>query len=538
MEGISHMVRRSLISAAVAAALSLGLAAGAQAQSKSDTRTLRFVPHSNLNVLDPIWTTQYMARNHGYMVYDVLFALDEKNQIKPQMVDKWSVSPDRKTWTFTLRDGLMFHDDKPVTSDDVIASLKRWSARDAMGQKLAGFVDQWQAVDAKTFRLVLKEPYGLVLDSFGKPSSNVPFIMPKRVAETDPTKQIEEYVGSGPFVFQKDQWKPGERAVYTKFAKYKPRGEPASGLAGGKVAKVDRVEFVILKDPQTMANAINAGEVDIIEQIAFEQVPNVRQNKNVEVMDWVGGGVYMCRPNHLVAPFNNEKVRLAAIHALGYQEPFLRAQVGSKEFYRTCSSLYPCGTPYASEKGMEFLKKYDIAKIRDEVKASGYDGSPIVVMAPTDLQTISKLPIVASQMLKQAGFNVDMQSMDWNSVVARRAKRDPANAGGWNMFCTYWVSPDVMNPIASAPLTGNGEKGWFGWAKDDELEKLRDQFSRATDEAEKKKLAEAVQVRAAQIGVYAHAGEAIFPSAIRKNVVEMVKAPAPVLWNISKNGGM
>jgi peptide/nickel transport system substrate-binding protein len=395
-------------------------------------------------------------------------------------------------------------------------------------------VDKYEAVDARTFRIVLKEPYGLVVDSLGKPSSNVPFIMPKRVADTDPTKQIEEYVGSGPFVFQKDQWKPGERAVYTKFAKYKPRAEAPSGLAGGKVVKVDRVDFVILKDPQTMSNAIMAGEVDIVEQAAFEQIPTLRQNKDIQVMDWVGGGAYMCRPNHLVAPFNNEKVRSAAIAAMGNQEAFLRAQVGNKEFYKTCSSLYPCSSPYTSEKGMDYLKKYDIAKIRDQVKASGYDGSPIVIIAPTDLQTINKLPIVASQLLKAAGFNVDLQSMDWNSVVSRRAKRDPANAGGWNMFCTYWVAPDLYNPIASAPMGGQGEKGWFGWAKDDEIERLRDQFSRAGDEAEKKRLAEAIQVRGAQVGLFAPAGEAIFPAAIRTNVKGMVKAPVPVLWNVSK----
>jgi len=523
------MKPRPILRTAIATIAVAGMAAGVNAET-----TLKFVPHSNLNILDPIWTTQYMARNHGYMVYDTLFALDEKNNVKPQMVDKWTVSPDRKAWTFTLCDGLAFHDVAPVTSEDVIASIKRWSARDAMGQKLAAVVDRYEAVDPKTFRIVLKEPYGLVVDSLGKPSSNVPFIMPKRVAETDPTKQISEYVGSGPFVFQKDEWKPGEKAVYRKFGKYKPRSEPPSGLAGGKVVKVDRVEFVILKDPQTMTNAIKAGEVDIVEQAAFEQVPTLRQDKNISVMDWVGGGAYMCRPNHLVAPFNDEKIRLAAIHALGFQEAFLRAQVGNKELYKTCNSMYPCSSPYTSGKGMDYLKKYDVNKVRQEVKASGYDGSPIVILAPTDLQTISKLPIVASQLLKQAGFNVDMQSMDWNSVVSRRARKEPANAGGWNMFCTYWVAPDLYNPIASAPLGGQGEKGWFGWAKDDKVEELRAQFTRAESEAEKKRLAEEIQVQAIKSGFFAPAGEAIFPAAIRTNIKGMVKAPVPVLWNITK----
>src|SRR5437879_592340 len=126
-------------------------------------------PPSNLTILDPIGTTAYMSRNHGYMIYDTLFAMDEKSIVRPQMVDKYTVSPDKKTWTFTLRDGLLFHDNKPVTSDDCIASIKRWGSRDSMGIKMMGFVDKWEVVDPKTFRMVLKEPYGLVLDSLGKP---------------------------------------------------------------------------------------------------------------------------------------------------------------------------------------------------------------------------------------------------------------------------------------------------------------------------------------------------------------------------------
>src|SRR5215210_3950896 len=224
----------------VAVALLLGVALCTAAAAK----TLRVSLHSDLKIVDPIWTTALITVNHGYMIYDTLFALDEKLAVQPQMIGRYETSADKLTWTFTLRDGLEWHDGAPVTAEDCVASLKRWSARDSMGQKLMSYVAELAAPDAKTIRMTLKEPYGLVLQTLAKPGASVPFMMPKRVAETDPQRQITEYVGSGPFIFMMDEWRPGEKAVYLKNTKYKPRGEPASGLAGGKVAKIDRVEWI------------------------------------------------------------------------------------------------------------------------------------------------------------------------------------------------------------------------------------------------------------------------------------------------------
>src|SRR6267378_640211 len=292
-------------------------------------KVLRIVPHSNLNILDPIWTTQYMARNHGYMVYDTLFGTDEKNRIQPQMVEKWSESPDHRLWTFTLRAGLAFHDGKPVTGEDVVASLERWGKRDAMGQKLMTFVERMDAPQAGTFRIFLREACGFVLEALGKPSSNVPFIMPRRVAETPADKQIEDATGSGPYVFAKDEFKPGDRAVYRRNAKYVPRKEPPSGTAGGKHVYVDRVEWnLALRDAQSQVNALLNGEIDILEQPAFESYAPLKADKSVQVVNSNPLGFqYMCRFNHLYPPFNNQKIRQAALAAM-QQEPFLRAQVG------------------------------------------------------------------------------------------------------------------------------------------------------------------------------------------------------------------
>lgn len=266
-------------------------------------QTIRAVMHSDLKILDPIWTITYIVRDHGYMVWDTLFAMDAKQQIQPQMVDHHEVSPDGLTWTFTLRDGLKWHDGPPVTSEDCIASLRRWAARDSMGQQLLATVATLDPVDPKTFRMVLKEPYG-VLEALGKPSSGVPFIMPKRLAETDPSTQLQEVVGSGPFIFKKDEWRPGERVVYVKNPEYKPRSEPASWLAGGKVVNVDRVEWVWIPDSQTAVNALLAGEVDYLESVSHDLLPLLKADSKVKLFNGNPLGLqYDFRWNSLQPPF-------------------------------------------------------------------------------------------------------------------------------------------------------------------------------------------------------------------------------------------
>jgi peptide/nickel transport system substrate-binding protein len=522
-------VRRCLL---FAAALAVSIPFSAPAQDSG--RVLRVAPHSNLTILDPIWTTAYISRFHGYMIYDTLFGMDAKGQIAPQMMDRYEVSKDKKTWTFTLRDGLEFHDNKPVTSDDVIASLQRWGKRDSMGEKLLSFVEGWEAVNAKTFRIKFKEPYGLVLESLGKPSSNVPFIMPRRVADTPADKQIDDYTGSGPFIFKKEEWKPGEKVVYVRNAKYKPRPEPASGTAGGKTPKVDRVEWVIIKDPQTQANALAAGEIDIIEAPAHELYPSLKANPDIQIVEPnpLGFGAIL-RFNHLQPPFDNPKVRQAAMAALN-QPAFLRTQVGIPELYRTCFSIYPCNTAFSTQKGMDFIAKPDMKRAQQLLKDSGYDGTPVVVMQPTDLAVIAKLPVVATQLLRQAGFKVDMQSMDWQTLVSRRAKKDPPAEGGWNIFLTVWAAVDGMNPVGMNAVNAGCDKAWFGWPCDQELERLRDAFARAGNESERKALAEQAQVRAMEIGTHVPVGEYQVPVAARKSIKGIVTGYFLVLWNVEK----
>ncbi len=515
---------------ALVAASAVAVTAPAFAQT-----TLKAALHSDLKILDPIWTTALITTHHGHMIYDTLFAMDEKLEIKPQMVDKWEVSPDKLTYTFTLRDGLEWHDGKPVTAEDCVASIRRWGARDGMGQKLMSLTADLGAPDAKTIKLVLKQPYGLVIESLGKSSSNVPFMMPKSVASGDPNTQITEAIGSGPFMFKKDEWKPGEKVVYVRNPKYKPRSEPASGMAGGKVAKVDRVEWMWIPDSQTQINALLNGEIDMVENVPPDLLPLIAKDKNVRIqVISKAGRQYAMRFNTLTKPFDNPKVREAVLYALDQPE-ILAANVGNPDYFKACKSIFPCGSPLESTKGWDDKVSGNVAKGKELLAASGYDGTPAVFLHQTDVVGHSNLANVAKAQLEKIGLKVDLQPMDWQTLVARRAKKDPLDKGGWSAFFTSWGATDVLNPASTAFLNASCDKATFGWPCDETLEKLRDAYAAESDPAKQKAIAEQVQLRVAgPYPTHAPLGQFTVPTAVRSNVNGLLSATGLTMWNIEK----
>src|SRR2546423_1072731 len=512
--------------------LAVALTLGAALCTSAAAKTLRVSLHSDLKIVDPVWTTALITVNHGYMIYDTLFALDEKLAVKPQMVDRYETSVDKLTWTFALRDGLEWHDGAPVTAEDCVASIKRWGARDAMGQKLMSFVTELAAPDAKTIRMTLKEPYGLVLQTLAKPGANVPFMMPKRVAETDPQKQITDYTGSGPFIFKAGEWRAGEKAVYLKNSKYKPRSEPASGLAGGKVAKVDRVEWIWIADSQTQVNALITTGAALLEAPPHALLPRLAEDKNIELFVFgPAGRQNALRFNVLHKPFDNPKIRLAVAYALN-QKDLLDAVVGTPKWYVECKSLFPCGSPLQSTKGWGDKFTSDFGKARALLQEAGYDGTPVVLMQSTDIVSLSNLAPVTKSLMEKAGFKVDLQAMDWQTLVTRRTKKDPPNAGGWSAFLTSWASVDILDPVAASFLNASFEKATFGWPCDAEMEKMRDAFSKETDPAKQKVIAEAVQLRAVEYPTHLQLGQYVQPQAFRKDVIGLLAGPSLALWNI------
>ncbi len=496
--------------------------------------TLRVALHSDLKIIDPVWTSALITTHHGFMVYDQLFALDEKLAIKPQMIDTWSVSDDKLTWTFKLRDGLAFHDGASVTAEDCLASIKRWAIKDGMGQKLVSFIREMKALDAKTFQFAMKEPYGLVLDTLGKATSNVLFIMPKRVADGDANTQLSEPIGSGPFIMKRDEWKPGERTVYIKNTKYVPRSEPPSGFAGGKVVNVDRVEWVWIADSQSQVNALLSGEIDLIEAPPHDLVPLFKKDKNVQLFVAAPlGRQYAMRFNMLHKPFDNAKIRQAVAYAFNQKE-FLDGVVGNPDYYVICKSAYPCGSPNETTKGWEDKLEGNINRAKQLIAEAGYDGTPVVMMQSTDVSALSNLAPVAKNIMEKIGLKVDLQAIDWQSVVSRRVKRDAPSQGGWNIFFTSWGSIDVMDPVSTNFFNASCDKATFGWPCDATLEKLRDEYARESDPAKRKAIAEAVHVRYSDYPTHIHLGQYLQPTAYRNTLTGLLVASNLALWNVAK----
>ena len=516
-----------LLASLVAGGLAVGVS---QASAQS---VLRVKPSGDVKVLDPTVASDSIARNFGYMIYDTLFAVDDKLDIKPQMVESWTTSPDGKLWNFKLRDGLKFSDGSPVTSEDVIASLGRWSKADSMGQTLIARGAAWAATDARTFTLTLNQPWGFVLDALAKPGAPVPFIVPARVIAATPAGQsIADQTGSGPFIFKKDEWVPGSKLVFVKNPGYVPRQEPASGLAGGKVAKVDRVEWLIIPDQQTALDALKKGQIDINEDIPSDLIPLAKQSPGVVVsrQDEIGVAQQI-RLNSLVPPLDNPKLRQAVIHAIDTKE-FVEAMAsGDSSLAQTCRSFYICSSPYFTEAG---YPARDLAKAKALVKEAGYDGTPVVILNAVENAQINPASLVAKQQLEAIGLKVDVQAMDWATVVSRRTSKATVDKGGWSIFISGPGGLDMMMPLSHLGLRSNCDKAWFGWPCDEQIEKAREAFGNTSDMAERKKLAQEIQVRAAQTVPYVPLMVQYQIRTARAELTGVLTPPAPVYWNISR----
>ena len=521
--------------AAAAAALALALIPSA-GQTETGPTTLRFIPQADLRSIDPIWTTAYVTRNFGYLVFDTLFSLDKDFKPQPQMVDRWAVSDDKLTYSFTLRPGLKWHDGQPVRAIDCVASIERWGKRDALGQKLMEAVGEIRAVDDSSFTITLKSPFPLILDALGKLSSNVPFMMPERLAKTDAYQQIPEAIGSGPFKFVKEEWQPGNKAAFVKNPDYLPRKEPPSFASGGKVAKVDRVEWLYIPDTGTAAAALNAGEADWYEQPPADLVPVFAANKDVVVttVDPLGNHGIL-RFNHVLPPFNNVKLREAVL-SLVDQKDYMRAAAGDPKYWKTCAALFVCGAPFETNAGADaLLKGPDLAKARQLIEEAGYKGERIVLMSATDQPIVHGQALVTLEALRKAGLNVDSQANDWGTLITRRASKEPLDKGGWSIFHTWAAAPDLFSPAVNIPLRANGDKAWFGWPTDDKIESLIDAWFKAPDLAAQKKLAADIQVEAYTNDVpYISTGQFVIPTAYRKNLEGIIIAPVVFLWNVEK----
>ena len=528
--GLGKRLRHTAAAALLAAA---PLVAPAQAQE----RPLRLVLNVGLQTLDPIAGPSFVTRNFSYMVFDTLIAMDSKGEYRPQMLDNWRISEDGLTYTFTLREGLEFSDGAPVTAEDCVASLRRWGARDSLGRRLMAATKEMRVVDPRTFVLELSRPFGLVIEALGKPSVQVPFIMPARLAaNTPPTTPVAEVVGSGPFLFLRDQWIPGERTVFARNPRYRPRNEPADGLAGGKVAKVERAEFVNMGDPGLRAAAIQRGEVDYLEYAPIDYIRTMQRDRNLVLARARGyaeivGGVSI---NHHQPPFDNVLVRRAVQQVLDRREIIAAEGVPEDLSQPDCLSVFACGTFYASPAGTEPVRETSVARARDLLRQAGYGGERVVFLQPADSALINPIGLVMIDRLKQAGMNLDVQTSDWSSHAQRWIQRQPLDQGGWSLLPVIYTGFDLANPLSNPGIGYNCTNNQPWGYCDPAMTPVIERFEAESDPVKRRAIAGELQRLAIQQANFPLAGQFASPAVWRAELRGVIDFGFPILWNIER----
>ncbi|MBI3513813.1 MAG: ABC transporter substrate-binding protein [Proteobacteria bacterium] len=471
------MKRRQFLAAAAAS-----LAAPALARAQA-SRVLTVVPQADLAVLDPVWTTSYQTRDHGFLVFDTLYGMDRAYQAQPQMIAGALAEDGGRRWRLTLRPGLRFHDGAPVLARDCVASIKRWGARDSFGQALLAATDEIAATDDKTIQFRLKRPFPLLPDALGKAPPSVCVIMPERLASTDPNTQVTEMVGSGPYRYKADERVPGARVVYERFADYvaRPDGTP-SGTAGPKQAHFDRIEWRIIPDGGTVAAAMRTGEVDWWLIPDADLLPPLKRERKlvVRIVD-PAGFIATLRFNHLTPPFDNPAMRRALVGAV-VQSDYMTGMVGTDStLWRDKCGVFCPGTPMASDAGLEpLISARDPAAVKRALAAAGYGGEKIVLLAPTNIASAKALA-------------------------------------------------DISNDF----LRGNGKQATGGWPTSPDLEALREAWLTAPDAAAQQAIAADIQRRALQDVPYIPLGQYFLPAVHQANLTGVLDGN-PVFWNVRR----
>ena len=526
------MKRRSFLHAATGGAVLLAAPHIASAQA---TRALKFVPQADLAVLDPVFVTAYVTRNHAFMVYDTLYGLDEQYMPHPQMVAGHSIENDGKLWVLTLRDGLMFHDGSKVLARDCVASINRWAARDAFGGSLMAATDELSAPSDKEIRFRLKKPFPNLPLALGRGSNTMLPIMPERLASTPGSKQVTEMVGSGPFRFVADERVSGSLAVYRKNDGYVPRPDGVSSFtAGPKVVHVDRVEWHTIPDAATAAGALQRGEIDWWEQPTADLLPLMQKSPAIvtEILD-PAGNIGFLRINSLYPPFDNPAIKAALLAAID-QSDFMQAVAGSDaRMWHVPAGVFTPGTPLATDAGMGPLTaKVDYDRVKRDLTAAGYKGEKVVFIAATDFPAVNALCEVSGDMFRKAGLNLDYQAVDWGTVITRRNSQEPPEKGGWSAHCTYTAGYDCLNPGSNPSLNAIGKPGYVGWPTNPKLASLRSAWFDAPDLTAQKAICADIQTEFMQAPPYYPLGQFFQATAYRNSVSGIPKGAFSLFWNI------
>jgi len=516
----------------LAAALLWASAGAALAES-----TLKAAMNIELQILDPQVTNATVTRALGYLVYDTLISMDSRGEFHPQMLQSWTASDDHLTWTFTLRPGLTWHDGAPVTADDCVATLRRWAKFDGFGKRLMDATQELTVTAPDTFVLKLAHPFAFVIEALGKPNAYVPFMMPAKLLEGATAKPITEVMGSGPFIFRRDEWRPGERAIFHRNPAYKPRAEAPDGLAGGKVAYLDRIDFISMPDPATRVSALQTGEVDYVEVLPIDYIGMMRNNPAMRVIGPPAMAQTMAgmTVNNTLPPFNDVRIRKALQMALDQAEIMAGTGLPADMYLPFCQSVFLCGGPYASDIDTMPLRHPSAEKARLMLKEAGYNNEKIVLLHSVDSATINPISLVVIDQIKRAGFNVEVVSADYATQAQRRMKKAPLDQGGWSLMPVVWSGYDMINPLSHYATSYSCAGTYPGWNCDPAMPALVSRFEVESDPLKRKALADEMQVRVLAEAPEMLLGQFSPPTAYRADLTGVIANGVSVFWNIRRN---
>lgn len=498
------------------------------ATARAET-VLRVVPQADLRVLDPHITAATITRIYGAMIYDQLFAFDEDMRAHPQMVGREEVSADRLTYTFTLRDGLAFHNGQAVTSADIIASIPRAAKQDPMMQLMMKRLARLEAIDASRFRLVFSKPFELVEPSLAGAGA---MMMRAEDIQAAGDKPLSTTMGSGPFRFNAALYTPGARVGFDRNPSYLPRDEPVSGMAGGKRVLVDRVEWIVIPDLQTRVSALIKGEVDLLDQLPHDGIQSLAGRRDVVLEESSKlGNMAFLRMNTLHPPFNDVRARRALAMLIDQKDYLAAAFTADPAWWHECFAYLGCGTEGGSEAGSEAYRRPNLAEARRLFAEAGYKGEKLVILTSPEIPLIDALAQVTADKLRQIGVNVDLQTSDWGTLVVRRARKDAPSAGGWNIFQSggdvATLSQPATNILIDARCDGNN---YVGWPCSESLEAMRTSLIEAPNREGFVAYNKALwtELPSLLLGQYKQ------PVAFRSNISGLQHGLLLAFWNVSK----
>jgi peptide/nickel transport system substrate-binding protein len=427
--------------------------------------------------LDTHTTTATIAYQLAWHIFETLYTYDRQYQPIPHLAEGHTVTPDGRRYTIALRKGVKFHNGKELTAADAAASVNRWGRLHTTGKTIFKSVEAVEAKDPHTLVIHLKEPSGSLLFALASPYLA---IHQKSVIDAAGEQPIKDYVGTGPFRFV--EHRPDRHIRLARFKEYSARAEPPDGLGGKRTAYVDEIRFVPVPDVAVRIAGVESGEYHFGQTLKPDQYDRLKANPKIELPIVKPAAWITAAPNHKQGVMTNKKIRQAMQAALD-MEPVMQGALGHKAFFRVDGALYfPEQGVFHSQVGVTGYNLKNKERARALLKEAGYAGQPVRWITTKEYDYMYNSAVVAKQQMEDVGFKVDLQVLDWATVVQRRSKPEL-----WDVFTTgITFNPDPA-------LTSNLQCNWPGWWCHEEKERLLAELIRESDPKKRRAIIERIQ---------------------------------------------